>query len=177
MTLGSGSKWKFRTDVLEDAGVEASWDLNISGRVGEDDITQELIICAKDSDSKGDKVIGLSHVDLEPVRSGASQWVDIQGEIVDGDGNFAGKFLASLRYINVGSEVSAAEVDPCILSPEEQCVSDNPNVGTSTALSSDGCEEPESVVDSTAPGCLEVQHVSLWRLKNTGIVGCGVRYI
>lgn len=99
LKVGDGSVWQHTTDVREDGGSYAMWNLNFSSAISSADAgAGKLIIKALDKDPKRDKAIGKVAIDLQGVLSSPNVWMDLSGELQD-DGKKSGLYTVRVRFL------------------------------------------------------------------------------
>lgn len=99
LIVGDGTVWKYVSDVKENSGVRASWNLNISERMELSALKEGMLtLRVMDRDPNKDKLIGRSAVDLQALFTGLDEWVEIEGILVDANQQMAGEYILRMRY-------------------------------------------------------------------------------
>jgi creatine kinase len=95
-----GDATKLATPAQENAGSNPSWDVNLKLDTNPAALDEEpLKIRVKDGNGASkDRVLGRGRVNPDDAVSGPGDWMDITGDLLDGDGKPAGEYHLKARY-------------------------------------------------------------------------------
>jgi chemotaxis protein histidine kinase CheA len=104
VSMSMGLDWAHDTEVHENAGASSTWtpDLKIPVTASFVD-SNPLKLKVKESNGvSSDKLIGKASVDAGALKAQPGTWVDVTGDLVDKDGNVAGHYSLTSRYVPTG---------------------------------------------------------------------------
>jgi hypothetical protein len=130
-----GDATKLATPAQENAGSNPSWDVNLKLDTNPAALDEEpLKIRVKDGNGASkDRVLGRGRVNPDDAVSGPGDWMDITGDLLDGDGKPAGEYHLKARY-RPKSQIPPLSTEPGVLEIQEVGLKNLPSPGSSPLL-------------------------------------------
>ena len=126
-----GDATKLTTPAQENASSNPSWDVNLKLDTNPAELDEEpLKIRVKDSTGANkDRVLGRGRVNPDDALAGPGDWMDITGDLLDGDGKPAGEYHLKARY-RPKNQIPAVSTEPGVLEIQEVSLKNLPVSGT-----------------------------------------------